>query len=68
MFIERTSVGLDVHARSIAAAAIDNVTGEVVKRRLVHLARTALPALNVRAPDRARLGRNTVGWPGPVAP
>ena len=30
MFTERTSVGLDVHARSVAAAAIDGVTGEVV--------------------------------------
>ena len=29
MFTERTSVGLDVHARSVVAAAIDGVTGEV---------------------------------------
>ena len=35
MFTERTSVGLDVHARSVAAAAIDGVTGEVFKARLV---------------------------------
>jgi hypothetical protein len=28
----RTSVGLDVHARSIAAAALDHLTGEVVRR------------------------------------
>ncbi|WP_088283970.1 IS110 family transposase [Kineosporia sp. A_224] len=35
MFIERTSVGLDVHARSISAAAIDGLTGELVKERLV---------------------------------
>ena len=34
MFIERTSVGLDVHARSIAAVAIDTVTGELFKQRL----------------------------------
>ena len=34
MFCERTSVGLDVHARSVVAAAIDGVTGEVVKARL----------------------------------
>lgn len=34
MFIERTSVGLDVHARSIAAAAIDTMTGELFKERL----------------------------------
>ena len=29
VFTERTSVGLDVHARSVAAAAIDGVTGEL---------------------------------------
>lgn len=34
MFTERTSVGLDVHARSVAAAAIDGVTGEVVQATL----------------------------------
>ena len=34
MFTERTSVGLDVHARSVAAAAIDDGTGEVVQSRL----------------------------------
>jgi transposase len=32
---ERTSVGLDVHARSVVAAAIDTQTGEVIKTRLV---------------------------------
>ena len=34
MFTERTSVGLDVHARSIVAAAIDGVTGELIQSRL----------------------------------
>ncbi len=34
MFRERTSVGLDVHARSVVAAAIDGQTGEVFKARL----------------------------------
>lgn len=34
MFVERTSVGLDVHARSVAAAAIDTVTGEFFKSTL----------------------------------
>jgi transposase len=34
VFTERTSIGLDVHARSVAAAAIDGVTGEVVQTRL----------------------------------
>ena len=34
MFSERTSVGLDVHARSVVAVAIDGVSGEVFKTRL----------------------------------
>ena len=34
MFTERTSVGLDVHARSVVAAAIDASTGELVQARL----------------------------------
>jgi transposase len=34
VFTERTSVGLDVHARSVAAAAIDGVTGELFQTRL----------------------------------
>ena len=34
MFGERTSVGLDVHARSVVAAAIDGVTGELFQARL----------------------------------
>ncbi len=34
MFTERTSVGLDVHARSVVAAAIDGVTGELVQTTL----------------------------------
>ena len=31
MLHERTSVGLDVHARSVRAAALDTVTGEVIE-------------------------------------
>jgi transposase len=35
VFFERTSLGLDVHARSVAAAAaIDGVTGELFRARL----------------------------------
>jgi len=34
VLVERTSVGLDVHARSVAAAAIDGVTGELRRARL----------------------------------
>jgi hypothetical protein len=32
--IERTFVGLDVHARSVVACALDDVTGELTKARL----------------------------------
>ena len=35
MFIERTSVGLDVHARSVVAEAVDWDTGQVFSERLV---------------------------------
>lgn len=35
MFTERTSVGLDVHARSIRASAIDTTTGELFEQTLV---------------------------------
>ena len=53
MFTERTSVGLDVHARSVAAAAIDGVTGELFQAKLT-------PAYEqIRAWVRA--------LPGPVA-
>ncbi len=34
MFTERTSVGLDVHSRSVSAHAMDEVTGEVLASRL----------------------------------
>ena len=34
MFSERTSVGLDVHARSVVACALDVVSGELQRRRL----------------------------------
>jgi transposase len=53
VFTERTSVGLDVHARSVAAAAIDGVTGELFRSRLI-------PSFEQ---IRSWLGR----LPGPVA-
>ncbi len=34
MFTERTSVGLDVHARSVAAAALDGATGQIWQETL----------------------------------
>ncbi|MGH3500875.1 MAG: IS110 family transposase [Nocardioidaceae bacterium] len=34
VMFQRTSVGLDVHARSVVAAAIDGQTGEVHRRRM----------------------------------
>lgn len=53
MFTERTSVGLDVHARSVAAAAIDGVTGEVFQSRLT--------------PSFERIRSWLITLPGPVA-
>lgn len=53
MFTERTSVGLDVHARSVAAAAVDGVTGEVFRARL--------------APDSQVVLSWLSALPGPVA-
>jgi transposase len=53
VFAERTSVGLDVHARSVAAAAIDGRTGEVFKARL--------------APSHGQLLEWINGLPGPCA-
>jgi transposase len=53
VFTERTSVGLDVHARSVVAAAIDGVTGEVFRARLV--------------PAPQEVIRWVASLPGPVA-
>ena len=49
---ERTSVGLDVHARSVVGAALDGVTGEVHRRRLT--------------PDPGEILSWVVSLPGPV--
>jgi transposase len=53
MFVERTSVGLDVHARPVVAEAVDFETGQVFSERLV-------PSLDVVVGWAGRL-------PGPVA-
>ena len=53
MFTERTSVGLDVHARSVVAAAIDGVTGELFQTRL--------------APSHEQIHSWLSELPGPVA-
>ena len=53
MFTERTSVGLDVHARSVAAAAIDGVTGELFQSKLT--------------PSHDHIRSWLRGLPGPVA-
>jgi transposase len=34
MFIERTSVGLDVHALSVRAAGLDTTTGQLLEETL----------------------------------
>lgn len=51
--IQRTSVGLDVHARSVVACALDGDTGEVFERRLT--------------PDRGEIVAWLGGLPGPIA-
>jgi transposase len=53
VFTERTSVGLDVHARSVVAAAIDGVTGELIQSRLT--------------PSHEHIRSWLQGLPGPVA-
>ena len=53
MFTERTSVGLDVHARSVAAAGLDTVTGQVWEHRL--------------RPDPSAVRAWLAELPGPVA-
>jgi transposase len=53
VFTERTSVGLDVHARSVAAAGLDTVTGEVWERQL--------------RPDSSDILAWLTGLAGPVA-
>ena len=53
MKIQRTSVGLDVHARSVVACALDGDTGEVFQRRLT--------------PDHAEIVAWLGDLPGPVA-
>ena len=53
MFTERTSVGLDVHARSVAAASIDGATGELLQARL--------------SPDHDHIRSWIRQLPGPVA-
>ena len=52
MVVRRTSAGLDVHARSVVASALDGLTGEVMERRLT--------------PARAEVAAWVEGLPGPV--
>jgi transposase len=51
--VQRTSVGLDVHARSVVACGLDGDTGEVFQRRL--------------CPDHREILEWIGGLPGPVA-
>ena len=53
MITERTSVGLDVHARSVVATGLDSMTGEVFKTTLVPVHEEVISWLR--------------GLPGPVA-
>ena len=53
MKVQRTSIGLDVHARSVVACGLDGDTGEVFRRRL--------------CPDHREILDWVQGLPGPVA-
>ena len=53
MVRNRTSVGLDVHARSVVACGLDGQTGELFERRLT--------------PDHGEIGAWVRSLPGPVA-
>lgn len=53
MFSERTSVGLDVHARSVVACGLDTVTGQLHRQRLT--------------PSSEDINRWLGTLPGPVA-
>jgi transposase len=53
MISQRTSVGLDVHARSVVACGMDGQTGQVFERRLT--------------PDHGELLGWVESVPGPVA-
>lgn len=53
MKIQRTSIGLDVHARSVVACGLDGDTGEVFERRLT--------------PDHGEILGWVQSLPGPVA-
>lgn len=53
MKVQRTSIGLDVHARSVVACGLDGDTGEVFQRRLT--------------PDHREVLDWIGGLPGPVA-
>src|SRR5215218_3255053 len=50
---QRTSVGLDVHARSVRGCALDGETGEVLERRLT--------------PDHNEIAGWIQSLPGPVS-
>lgn len=53
MKVQRTSIGLDVHARSVVGCALDGDTGEVFQRRLT--------------PDHREIREWLADLPAPVA-
>lgn len=50
---QRTSIGLDVHARSVAGCGLDGETGEIFERRL--------------SPDPVEIARWITSLPQPVS-
>jgi hypothetical protein len=67
MVLERTSVGLDVHARSIVAEVLDSATGQVWSLRLPPATEAVLRwvrSLPGPVGSPMRLARPGSGWPG----
>lgn len=71
MFTERTSIGMDVHARSVRAAAIDTVSGEVIEATVGPAVEPTVAWVRQVAADRGPVAvtyeavRAGTAWPGP---
>ena len=71
MSVQGTSVGLDVHARSVVGCALDGRAGEVLERRLTPdygEVLTWLRSLPGPIEVTMRPDRPALGWPGSCGP
>ena len=69
MVVQRTSVGLDVHARSVVASALDGDTGEISEQRLTPAhADVAVWIGGLPGPVKVSASGLAVGDPAAAAP